>query len=686
VTGRALPAKELAHLSTLFESNRFDELDQAASRLLRRFPHAGVLWKALGIAREARGRHAEAVTALERAAQWAPADAEVHSNLAQALAGAGRAKDAEAKFRQALALNPGIANAWSGLGQLLAQAGSFDEAVDCLQKAVSLKMSSPLYNRLGNILKEAGRAHEARTAYERAIALDPDVTAFHANLGLVRGELGDLAGAEESLRRSGALETDCADYFQNLGATLWYRGEYAHAEAAHRRAIALAPQGASYHTNLGSVLKDVGRLREACESYRAALERDPDSRVARANLLVALNYIGTEAAPLALVEARKFGDWATRQVTPGLLNRRTPRDDGPLRIGFVSGDLREHPVGHFLEAVLGPLGGRGLQLHAYPTGPRVDDLTRRIQPHFAQWTCVAGMSDEAAAKRIHADGIDILLDLSGHTALSRLPLFAWRPAPVQASWLGYYATTGLAQMDWLLADEISVPAGAERDFVERVWRLPHTRLCFHPPAFAPDVTAPPALQSGAITFGSFQPMSKLSDEVLAAWAAVLRASAGSRLRLQNRQLGDAGARELLAARLRSAGIEFERVELLAVVPRAEYLACHADVDILLDTFPFPGGTTTCEALWMGVPTVTLTGSTMISRQGASLLAAAGAGDWVASTVESYVDRAVAAARDIDALVRFRTDCRTRLAKQPLFDANAFAADLHATFTQMAQAR
>ena len=316
-----------------------------------------------------------------------------------------------------------------------------------------------------------------------------------------------------------------------------------------------------------------------------------------------------------------------------------------------------------------------IELIAYPTDPKTDALTARIKPYFAAWKPLFGLSDEKAARLIHADGVHILIDLSGHSRHGRLPVFAWKPAPVQAAWLGYFATTGVAEMDYLLADAVGVPEAHREHFTETVWYLPDTRLCFSPPLIDLPVAPLPAQKNGHITFGCFQNMTKAGDEVLAMWADILVALPGARLRWQCKQLGDPAVVKQLIQRLQHHGIDPARVTLLGSVAREEYLAAHAEVDMILDTFPYPGGTTTCEALWMGVPTLTLAGDTLLSRQGASLLTAAGLEDWIATSGEDYVDKAIALAGNLVKLAALRAGLRAQVLASPLFDAPRFAHNL-----------
>jgi predicted O-linked N-acetylglucosamine transferase (SPINDLY family) len=355
-----------------------------------------------------------------------------------------------------------------------------------------------------------------------------------------------------------------------------------------------------------------------------------------------------------------------------------------LRVGLVSGDLGEHPVGYFLQGLLAQLDRSRLEVFAYPTHRRSDALTERIRSHCAGWTPLFGRDDAEAARQIRADGVHVLFDLAGHSAHNRLPVFAFRPSPVQATWLGYFATTGVAEIDYLLADPVGVPPEHRSHFSETIWYLPETRLCFTPPSVDLPVAPAPALADGTLTFGSFQDLTKVNEAVLALWARVLADVPKARLRLQNKQSADSTVRRQLGQRLQALGVAADRVSMHGPQPREGYLAAHAEVDLILDTFPFPGGTTTCEALWMGVPTVTLAGDRLIGLQGASLLAAAGLSDWVAATPAEYVDKALAFSGDLPALARLRAGLRPRLLASPLFDAPRFARHFEAAVWAMWQ--
>lgn len=628
---------------------RFAELEQAALAFVRRFPDHAVGWTALGLARTELGRHGEALADLQRSLDRSPGDAMVRTYHAHVLKRLGRLSEAEAGYRQALSLQPGLAEALEHLGETLHR----------LQRPV-----------------------DAEACYRQVIALRPGAADAHNGLGVVLKNQGRLAEAEAACRQALALNPRHADALANLGVVLKRLDRLAEAATCLEQALALGPQAAGALGNLGIVRMEQGRMAEAEHHLRHALALDPSLADVRSNLLFVLNHRSERSPADMLGEARDYGRRVAAAAPCRFEDWSVAPQPGRLRVGLVSGDLREHPVGHFLEALLAPLAAARLELIAYPTHHRHDALSDRIRPYFAAWTPLTGLTDAQAAQRIRADGVHLLIDLAGHTAHNRLPLFACRPAPVQASWLGYFATTGLAEMDWLIVDDTGVPDGGAAHFSERLWRLPHTRLCFTPPHGAPAVAPLPATARGHVTFGCFQSLAKVGDGVLAAWGEILAALPGARLRLQCKQLGDPAVVQELHGRLRGHGIAPERVDLHRHTPRDAYLAAHAEVDLLLDTFPYPGGTTTCEALWMGVPTVTLAGDRLLARQGASLLHAAGLPQWVARDRGDYVARAIALARDLDGLSRLRAGLREQVRASPLFDAPAFARHLEAALWGM----
>ena len=610
------------------------------------------------------------------------AAAEAKFSEATALLATGKLDAAIERLAGALALQPDFAAASFALAQALWMQGKAALAAERLRHGLELMPQlAEGHNNLGLLYISLRRYDDAVASFRRAIAIKPDLAWAHCNLGNALQAQRRFDAAIESYRRALAIDPRHAESNVNLGNVLKDRGDLDAAVASYREALALRPDNARTHVNLGSALQAQGELDGAIASFRKALSLEPDDADARSGLIFTLNIDPAASPAERLAEARRYGIALAARARPPTSavdsTGHTSGLSGSLRVGLVSGDLRTHPVGFFVEGMLEHLDPTRVELFAYPTIPHEDELTARIRPRFSAWASLVDLGDEAAAARIRADGIHVLIDLSGHTAHNRLPVFAWRPAPVQATWLGYFATTGVPAIDYVLADRVSVPETQRDRFTETVWYLPDSRFCFTPPASAGQREAAPlpALRGGGITFGCFQNLLKLNDAVLAAWGRVLGGLPQARLRVQNASMGFAAARAHLLDRLGRAGIESSRVTLTGQLPRDEYLLAHAEVDLILDTFPYCGATTTCEALWMGVPTLTLAGDTLVSRQGASLLACAGLEEWIATDESDYVVRAVALASDRDRLAELRSGLRARLLASPLLDAPRFARNL-----------
>ncbi len=656
----------------------------------------------------------QGVTEAERHLQQAVALDAGNIDALYMLGNAARGREdvdvALAYFERIFALKPDFELAWRDACLTCVEAGQVERVQTFLERGLeALPGSGELHFLRGNALQVAGRSAAAIEAFERVLALRRDHVEAHSNIAVAMRSLGQIQQSAAHLQRVAALRPKDCEVQMQYAAVLQRLGRTDAAIEAYRRAVAADPQSASALSSLGSAyaaqrraaeaiehyqralaidanhafayagmgveFNEQGRPREAMESLRKAIELDPAAAESHSSLLFLLSFLVPPAEYLE--EARRYGQKVTERAKPELMPAQgVPAQPMPLRVGVVSGDLRTHPVALFLEGAAAHLDRRCIELFAYATSAKEDEVTTRLRALFVGWRSLVGLSDEAGARLIRDDGIHVLIDLAGHTADNRLSMFPWRPAPVQASWLGYLASTGLPSMDYVIADRASLPEDDQGQFAESVWYLPHSLYCYTAPEDAPPVGALPALASGTVTFGTFQRMNKVSDETLQAWAQVLRRLSSARLRVQNKQMTDPRARARLQERMKELGVAPERIEMAGQIPdRRAYLACHDHVDIVLDSFPYPGITTTCEALWMGVPTVTMAGGTLLSRQGMSLLRCVGLDDWVASDVADFVERAVRHATDIEGLAALRAGLRARARASPLFDAPRFARDL-----------
>jgi protein O-GlcNAc transferase len=648
-------------------------------------------WRKRGNAHLATGNLNEAAACYRRGLQSDPHDWICYSNLGYVLGELGRSIESQEMLLKAAELNPSDFDAHYMLGNLAKARGEGPTAIAHYREALSVQPDFDVCRReLSLALAHAGQFREAIEALAQGPAQDPDVANFHLFRGSLHLEALEIDAAITHFLEAEKASPQNSPVLINLGAAQFRRRDPHSAIETYHRLLAFDPENVAAHSNLGAALQEGGQLGPAIQSYRRALSLNPNFLPAYEGLLFALTYMQDFAAAEYLAEARRYGATVAARATayrqwlcPPLATMTRP-----LRVGFVSGDLRGHPVGLFLENVLAKIDPAKLGLVAHSTSSSEDAISGRLKLLFAEWHSVAKMAVDALAKKIHADRIDILVDLAGHTEHNQLPVFAWRPAPLQVSWLGYWASTGVAEIDYILVDPVSVPKSDAQFFSEKPWYLPDTRLCMSPPVTACpiEVNGLPALSRGHVTFGSCQSVKKIGDCTLAVWSRVLAQLPSARLRVQSLTLTHAEAVSKMQERMKAAGIDIARVDLHGGAPREEYLASYGEVDVMLDTFPFPGGTTTAEALWMGVPTVTLSGNSLVTRQGASMMRCVGLGDWVATSEQQYVEIALASVNDLKSLDKLRATLRSRALASPLFDAAKFARNLEDAFWGMAGAK
>ena len=595
----------------------------------------------LGAVLRALGRDGEAEAAYASAIGLDPCCASAHHNAANLFAALGRASEAEAAYRAAIRLQPGYAQAWNGLGLCLQRAGRLGEAAAAFGAAVS----------------HAAGWVEAR---------------INHGVALLNVEQGEAAA--QAFRAAIGLDDGCATAHGNLGAVYLRGGLPMRAEAALRRAVEIAPRETRWRANLAVALQMQGRHVEAEQCCRAVIAERPGYASAHGNLLFALNYRDDLTAGAIFAEYRA---WDARHGAP--LAPARPRFDVDrtagrrLRVGYVSPDFRHHAVAFFAEPLLAAHDPAQVEVFCYAEVMVEDATTARLRRIAAHWRSTVGMSDEAMAAMIRADRIDVLVDLAGHTAANRLLVFARRPAPVQvASLLGHGYTSGLSAMDGLLVDEALAPVGSEGLFSETLVRIGRVPLAYRPQEGMPPVAPPPVLRKGYVTFGHFGRPERLNPTVIATWAAILRAVPGSRLMLNTRAMQEAAFRARVEGWFAAHGVGGERLELVFTEPQPRTWAAYGEIDIALDPFPHNAGTTTIEALWQGVPVVTLAGRPSVGRIGASVLEAVGLAEWVAESAEAYVALAVTAAGAVEGVSALRTGLRERVRRSALCDAAGLA--------------
>lgn len=699
---------------------RLDEALTAYQQVLAIKPDYAEVHNNRGVILQSQGRFEEALAAYQQSLAIKPGYAEAHNNRGNILQALGRLEEALAAYEQAIAIKPDYAGAHNNRGHVLQIQGRHDQALASYQQAIAIKPDyAEAYINRGNLFLEQGSHEDALAAYQHAIAINPEHAGAHNNLGSALITQGRFDEALTEFQRAIELNPGFADAFNNLGNVLETRCLFEEALTAYEQALAINPRHADAHNNRGIVFQALGRHGEALESYQQAIAIEPgfadahnnrgnalqaqgrlDEAVAAyrhvltlrpgdariySNLLLCLNYQADVDGRKLFAAHREYDTRFAAGLIEGTLSHPHTKDtDRRLRIGYVSPDFYRHPVASFIEPLLAAHNHRAFEVICYANVTAPDAVTERLQKLADKWHNIAGLSDEQVAELVREDTIDILVDLAGHTGGNRLLVFARKPAPVQVTYLGYPSSSGLSAMDYRLSDDWIDPPGMTEAFhSEELVRLPGGSLCFQPQLSGPGVSPLPDLSPGNVTFGSFNNAVKVVPEVVAQWSQLLQALPGSRLLMKGKQLGDRETIERYQNMFERQGVAPERLEFVGWIPSSEeHLALYNRVHIALDTFPYNGCTTTCEALWMGIPVITLAGNDSRSRVGVSILKQAGLEDCIADSPEAYIEIAKDLANNINKLQQVRAGLREKMQQSPLLDAAAFTHKLESAYRDM----
>lgn len=564
----------------------------------------------------------------------------------------------------------------------------FDEAESAYRRALELAPDdAESHCNLASVLSGTGRHDEALVHLRRAIALQPDFAQAHTNLGAILTLLGQETEGLAAQQRAIELNPNSAVAQDNLGATLTKLKRYQEAEQAHRRALAFDPRFAQAYYNLGHLLLGKGAFDEAEVAFRQTIRYQPKHQDAQDRLLSMQAYLGT-APPVALRRESERWERALlsddeRRAAREHRFHRALRTDRRLRLGILSAELGQHPVAYFLLPWLRELDRSRFELYLYSTTDRSNQSgNAEFRALAERWRSLVDLTDTQAVRSMRQDRLDILLETSGHTSDNRLGIVARRVAPVQCHYIGYYATTGLSEMDYLLGDEVLIPPEHDEHFTEKVWRLPRTRYVYSPIEQAP---APRWIPSpdGQPRLGSFNDLIKIRTASLSLWARVLKGLPGARLVLKDRRQDDYDSRVRILSSLKRLGIGAGRVDFLPhVASWAEHMAQYNSIDVALDSVPFNSATTAFDALWMGTPLVTLLGDRLSARQAASCLTGLGRDEWIATSDVDYIDKVVSLVRDLDQRRSIRKNQRARMLASELCDAPGLARALEQSFVRM----
>jgi predicted O-linked N-acetylglucosamine transferase (SPINDLY family) len=700
----------------LFEQGQFDQAIAAYERAIALAPIYPKATAGLGDALKAAGRLDEAVASYRQALALTPNSPEFHNNLGLALTDKGETSEAVASFRRAIALKGDNFKAYNNLGSALRQAGDTAAAIAAYRQALKINESFPeAHNNLGIALKIDGKLDEAIASYRRALALKPNYPAALSNLGCALNDKGMLneavachqwalalkqnnpkaavnlgiawrdAGwfdeAAACLEQAVALDPTMPEAHNTLATVRQARGQIDEAITGYHKAIELRPDFAEAHNNLANALDDSGRYDEAVAEYRQAVSIDPGYSVAASNLLFAMHHQAAADRRSLWLQSIEWNRQFAQPLASAIQPHPNDRDPNRrLRIGYVSPDFRGHPVGRFILPLLAGHDHAAFEVFGYAQVAAQDELTGKIRSCADAWRTIVGLSDEQAADLIREDRIDILIDLAMHTAENRLLVFARKPAPVQATYLAYAGGAAVEAIDYRLTDRYLDPdASDDQYYLQNSIRLNSTYWCYQPPESAPPASDLPARAAGAVTFGCLNKFSKINDTVLSLWARILSEVPRSRLML----LASEGAvRRRVLDVLQRQKIDPARIEFCRRVPFADYYRAYHRMDIALDPFPYNGGTTTCDALWMGVPVITLAGQTAVGRAGVSILSNAGLPQLIAQSIDDYAKIARDLAGDLPRLADLRATLRDRLRNSPLMDAGGYVRAVEETYHGM----
>lgn len=561
---------------------------------------------------------------------------------------------------------------WNLLGVLYKKIGEKKKSLDAYHNALLINPDyAEAYFNLGNLLFHQGLLEEAEKAFAKASKIQPKNAKNFFNLAHVHNQQGNITEAENDLKIAVELDNNYAEAFHLLAQIYCKKGATNLALSNFEKSIRAKPDYPEAYNNMSNVLWDLGRADEAIEALERAVTLKPGLFAAaskKAYFLASKNICGTKRY---LDEVNRLNRRIKEKLgTPFVFEKNRPVYDR-VRLGFVSGDFRDHPVGYFLESLIKILNQGKLDCLAFSNSPEETKLTQRIKPQFTEWHSIYGMSDADAASLIYHVKPDVLIDLSGHTGGNRLPVFALRPAPIQATWLGYFASTGIEAMDYIIGDKFVTPYDSQCEFTEKIIQLPECYLCFSRPDLNIEVAPTPAINNNNITFGCLNRADKISKEVIGVWSQILKKVPKSELFFRGGGYSIETCNGIIAD-FNSFGVEKNRLKFAEKTSREKFLATYNQIDVALDPFPYPGGTSTCEALWMGVPVITKKGFNFLSRMGETILHNTGNGNLCAKNNEEYVSFAVDLVKDVSFLRNSREERREQILKSSIFDAESFA--------------
>ena len=705
------------HLLGLIESSRgnYQQAVALIQQAVKLTPSSPILHGNLGVVLRHAGKIEAAIDSYRKSIELNPSNPDAHFNLGKSLKILGQEDEAERFFRSAISLSPnkvapwlslvalysgkdldqaliigeqaaqfctGNADVQMNLGSLYRRSGQVEKAIACFRKSVELAPKKvDAICRLASTLVNQHKIEEGKEYLALAQSIEPESIYVLNSLGLLHNSLGNSTAAIHAYRRAIQLYPSYGTAHSNLSSALRKQGCLTEALQCIKKGLELEPKNIESRVIEGGALLSLGRVTEAAKSFRMAIDAKNGYRDAHDGLLMCQQYQSDQTSESLL---RLHQEWNQRYASSLPINTFesvVARKDRPLRLGFVSADIGSHPVGYFTARLFESLNREEYSTTVYSDRLGQDEIGERIKRSVSHWTDTASLSDLEMSEKIRSDRIDILFDMAGHTAQNRLMVFAGRAAPIQITWAGYVGTTGLTQMDYLLADRFHVPAEAEAFYSERILRMPNGYVTYLAPQSVPEILPLPALTKGCVTFGAMCNPAKVNEKVLRLWARLLNQLPNSRLLLCYSGWQDEGNKRRVEQSMIEVGCS-NRIDFDHRSGTASLMSIYNEIDIALDTFPYSGGLTTCEAMWMGVPTVTFPGSTFAGRHSCSHLSNVGLTQFIAEDESGYLEKAIEFATDLQGLNRLRLSLRNRVAESPLCDGPLFARHFKALMRQI----
>ena len=632
--------KDLKFILELFNSNKFTEVKKEIDKQIIEYPNSSILFNILGAV----------------------------------FAGQNQFDKAVENYKKAIKIDPNYAQAYNNLGIVLHKLDEKEEAIYNYKKAISLKIDfAEAYNNWGNAIRDLHKPTEAIEHLKKALHFKSNYVEAYNNLGRTYQELGKNEEALRNYQKAINIKPDYVDAYNNMGLVLHNLAKYDESISCYNRAIKLKPDNEKAYNNLGNLLSELGKYNEANDLFLKAIKIKPDYAKAFSNLLFSYNYKLDYDPNLYLSYAKKFRLNCKLIEKKSSFKYQYEKNPNKLRLGFVSSDFGNHPGGYFTLSTLRELRKKDFELVAYSTYDRKDEFSHHFRPLFHKWDSIQNKKDIEVIEQIFKDGIHILIDLQGHSAKNRLPVFMYKAAPIQVSWLSQ-GSLGIPEVDYLIGSPQVTPENEEHHYVEKIFRLPEICQCFTAPDFDIKISNLPALKNNFITFGCINKLTKIHDEVVSLWSKILSSIPNSKLLLKNKNLDDKEVNKNICSKFAKHNINRNRLILIGETKtRKENLEFFNKIDIALDPYPFQGNTSTCEAIWMGVPVITLKGNRFLFHFGESINSNLDMKDWIAKNQKEYISIAQKFSSNLNELSKIRMELRQKALQSPVFDAPRFAA-------------